>query len=94
MDDLLAPYASFDSPAIYRIRVQGNLGVDWGERLGGLSVQGLVDKDGQTITILEGELSDQAALAGVLATLYDLHLPLLSLQCLHDGPKSTGESEE
>jgi hypothetical protein len=31
---------------------------------------------------LEGELSDQAALAGVLNTLYELHLTLLSVNRL------------
>jgi hypothetical protein len=34
------------------------------------------------VTTLMGELSDQAALAGVLNTLYELHLPLLSVECL------------
>ncbi len=37
---------------------------------------------GSLVTILEGELSDQAALAGVLNTLYELHLPLLSVKRL------------
>ena len=30
--------------------------------------------------MLEGELSDQAALAGVLNTLYELHLTVLSVK--------------
>jgi hypothetical protein len=38
------------------------------------------------MTLLEGELLDQAALAGVLTTLYDLHLPVLSVECLSAGP--------
>jgi hypothetical protein len=38
------------------------------------------------VTLLEGELLDQAALAGVLITLYDLHLPVLSVECLSAGP--------
>ena len=33
-------------------------------------------------TTLEGELSDQAALAGVLTTLYELHLTILSVKHL------------
>lgn len=32
------------------------------------------------ISTLLGELSDQAALMGVLNTLYDLHLPVLSVE--------------
>jgi len=35
------------------------------------------------VTTLEGELSDQAALAGVLNTLYELHLPVISVKRLN-----------
>jgi hypothetical protein len=34
------------------------------------------------VTTLSGRLPDQAALLGVLNTLYDLHLPLLSMEYL------------
>jgi hypothetical protein len=37
---------------------------------------------GPFVTTLEGELLDQAALAGVLNTLYELHLPVLEVKCL------------
>ena len=33
------------------------------------------------VTILSGRLLDQAGLLGVLNTLYDLRLPLLSVEC-------------
>ena len=35
-------------------------------------------------TILLGHLPDQAALSGVLNTLYDLHLPLLKVECIDE----------
>jgi hypothetical protein len=35
-----------------------------------------------TISALEGELIDQAALLGVLNSLYELHLPVVSVICL------------
>jgi hypothetical protein len=35
---------------------------------------------------LEGELADQAALAGVIDTLYELHLTVLSVLCLSYPP--------
>ncbi len=38
--------------------------------------------DGPPTTILTGNLEDQASLAGVLRTLYELHLPVLSVECL------------
>jgi 16S rRNA A1518/A1519 N6-dimethyltransferase RsmA/KsgA/DIM1 with predicted DNA glycosylase/AP lyase activity len=36
------------------------------------------------VTVLQGHVSDQAELAGILNTLYELHLPLLSVQHLGD----------
>jgi hypothetical protein len=36
------------------------------------------------VSILLGELVDQAALAGVLNTLYELHLPVLSVERLSE----------
>ena len=41
--------------------------------------------DGHDETILMGRLADQAALAGVLNTLYEQHLPVLSVDCLEEG---------
>jgi hypothetical protein len=60
-------YLTLDSPAVYVIRVSGILDEKWSDYLGG-------------ITILEGELIDQAALLGVLNALYDYHYPLISVE--------------
>jgi len=38
--------------------------------------------DQQTVATLVGLMRDQSELAGVLNTLYDLHLPLLSVEYL------------
>jgi hypothetical protein len=66
----------------YRIKVQGKLDEKWSDRLGGMGIT--VDRSsGQSpVTTLEGRLRDQAALAGVLNTLYELHLQVLSVVCL------------
>ena len=37
------------------------------------------------MTILVGQLRDQAALSGVLNELYELHLPLLTVESLTEG---------
>ena len=66
--------------ADYRIRVQGHLDADWSERLSGMRIRSATGAVGTTI--LEGRLPDQAALSGVLATLYELHLPVISVECL------------
>jgi hypothetical protein len=57
----------------------GTLNGRWSERLGGLRVR--ASGRGFPVTELSGQLTDQAALFGVLMTLYDLGFPLLSVDC-------------
>jgi hypothetical protein len=71
-------------PATYQISVQGNLPEGWSDRLGGMTITVICEADQAPVTTLSGELRDQAALLGVLNTLYDLHLPLLSVECMTD----------
>ena len=75
---------TLDAPATYRIRVKGLLDSSWSDRLGGLAITSKSQDDGPTVTTLRGDLLDQAALAGVLSALYNLHLPLLSVEYLGD----------
>ena len=80
---LNTPSPTMEGPAIYRINVLGRLGQEWSERLAGMNIT--YDRrtpDGDEVTILVGRLPDQAALAGVLSSLYELHLPVTSLECL------------
>lgn len=79
----------FDRPATYRIQVKGYLDNSLSDRLGGMAIKATGEAEGAPETSLVGWLADQAALCGVLNTLYDLHLPLLSVQLirLEDGPQ-------
>ena len=70
-------------PAHCVIRVRGALSSDWSDRLGGMCIR-VIHAGRHTITELVGRLADQAALHGVLATLYELGLPLLSVDCVSD----------
>ncbi len=72
----------FDGPSVYRIRVQGRIGASWRDRLEGMTIAVAEADDGPPITTLEGELLDQASLRGVLNALYELHLPVLTVECL------------
>ncbi len=72
----------FDCPATYRICVQGRIDPNFSDRLEGMAIRQDTDKAGLPVTTLEGKLSDQAALAGVFNTIYELHLPVLSVKCL------------
>ncbi len=70
-----------DMPATYRIVVQGYLDKSWSDRLGGVTITAASLADEAPVTTLSGQLLDQAALLGLLNTLYDMHLPLLSVEC-------------
>ncbi len=73
-----------ETPSTYRIRVQGRVDSSWADRLGGMTVTEDASDDQAAVTILEGHLPDQAALSGVLNTLYEMHLPLLSVENLDE----------
>jgi hypothetical protein len=74
---------SFARPGNYRIRVQGFLDKKWSERLGGLRITTSKTGDQKSVTVIEGQVRDQAELAGVLSTLYQRHLTLLSVEHLN-----------
>jgi len=71
-----------ETPATYRIRVQGHIGDNWSDNLEGMVITRAFSANKQPITILVGHLADQETLSQVLNTLYDLHLPLLSAENL------------
>ena len=75
-------YPKMSAPAIYRIRVRGCLNVALSDRLEGMFIENLARSDGKVESVLEGRLLDQASLSGVLNTLYELHLPVMSVDCL------------
>jgi hypothetical protein len=75
----------FDSPASYQIVVQGRIAENWSDRLEGMQIWQAAESLDSPETTLEGELSDQAALAGVLNTLYELHLPVISVKRMSSG---------
>jgi hypothetical protein len=70
---------TLNEPATYTIRVQGTLGADWSDRLGGMQITVSAARD-NPVTELIGRLPDQQTLIGVLTSLYDLGLPLLSVE--------------
>ena len=73
-----------DTKAEYSIRVAGFLDQSWSDRLNGMAVMNASagQNDKNPVTTLIGPLVDQAALFGVLNTLYNMRLPLISVECL------------
>jgi hypothetical protein len=77
----------YDRPGIYTIHIAGRLDKYWADRLGGLTITFAEEDDegNQPVTILKGWLPDQAALLGVLDTLYNHRYPLLLVRYLRPG---------
>ena len=72
----------FEKPATYRIRVTGHIDDSLSDQLGGMIITRAFTGERRPITILVGHIQDQAALSGVLNELYELHLPLLTVESL------------
>jgi hypothetical protein len=72
-----------DAPLHCTIRSGGTLDAKWSDRLGGMGIRAST-AEGRAAIELCGRLPDQAALMGVLVTLYNLGLPLISVACHHD----------
>ena len=68
-------FADMDAPYVYEIRVEGHLADRWSEWFEGLVIHN--DPNGETT--LTGQLTDQAALFGVLTKIHDLNLTLISV---------------
>jgi len=66
-----------NKPHRYEIEIEGVIGDRWSAWFEDLAVCQVSD----TETILTGELSDQAALLGVLAKIHALNLKIVSVQC-------------
>ena len=70
------------TPAIYRIEVEGILDKNWADSFAGMQISSRKRAVQSMVTTLTGRLRDQAMLIGVLNGLYELHLPILSVNIL------------
>lgn len=84
---------SMSGMATYRIRVRGRVPRLWVGRLGGMRVEDGPDPESAD-TVLFGHVSDQAELTGILATLYELHLPVVSVEWVAPPPETSGRGQE
>lgn len=72
-----------DQPAVYRVRLQGELDDDWAEWLDdGRRVSAVAVTVECGVTTVTGRVADQPALYGLLARIRGLSLPLLSVSRL------------
>ena len=79
----MAKPVKYHTPAIYRIRLKGQLDDTWS---GWFEDMKLSTEDEETI--LSGQVTDQAALHGLLTRIRDLNLTLLSVEQLEPDPEN------
>ena len=72
----------FSMPAVYQIKVQGALQESWSKRLGGMQISISRSQEREPISIITGRVKDQSALSGILNSLYEMHLLVLSVEIL------------
>lgn len=72
-------HLTFTSQGKYSIEIKGYIDPSWTDRLGGLTITSGFDPKGRPITSLNGIVTDQSELIGILNNLYNMHLPLLSV---------------
>ena len=70
----------FAGAATYRIVIEGHLDPSYSSRLAGMIISATERGDRKPLTTLVGPVQDQAELSGVLDTLYNLHLPIVSVE--------------
>ncbi|MGB5690142.1 MAG: hypothetical protein WBM45_12760 [Woeseiaceae bacterium] len=68
------------SPGFYRILVSGQVADQFKDRLHGMNIVASSQNTGALTTTIQGHVTDQAQLQGILTTLYDMHLPILSVE--------------
>ena len=70
------------NPSLYQIVIHGELNESWSDWLGEMRILPASTVNGESITILSGEIHDQAALRGTLNKIWDMKLTLLSVRRL------------
>jgi hypothetical protein len=73
---------TFFTPAKFRIEVKGKINKDLSDLLGALAISHSRPDAQVYVSRLEGEIIDQAALIGILNTLYEMRFPIISIEVL------------
>ena len=69
-------------PATYRICIVGTLDKQCSDYYGGMTIEHESVRTQYPVTILTGRMEDQAALIGVINSLYDIGCPIISVECV------------
>ncbi len=87
-------YLKVETPATYRIIVEGHLDERWLNSLTGIRINSRNRTDNTVVTTLIGPVRDQAELTGLLNSLYELHLPILSVEHLPENSQADSDQQK
>jgi len=73
-------HLTFVNPASYLIKVRGSLDERYFSCLGDMQITVNNREDPSPVTTLVGQVRDQSELMGILNSLYELHLPLMTVE--------------
>ena len=80
MDSKQINQLRLSTSADYQIILQGWLDDSWSDRLSGMHIKVKIPENKIPVAILDGQLKDQAELLGVLNSLYELRMPIISVE--------------
>jgi hypothetical protein len=75
------PDLSSDTPILYEIRICGGFDETWSDLMEGMTLE-VVRDEGKPTTLVHVVVQDQAALAGLLDTLFSFNAIVLSVTAL------------
>ena len=76
------PHSSMFEPATYKISILGTLEKKWSDYFGGMTIEHTLVLQKYPMTMLTGILADQAALIGILNSLYNMACPNITVECV------------
>ena len=81
-------FLTYSSPVRIQIEVKGALEKKLSDYLGGLKIEWRTDRNKTKISRLEGKITDQASLIGVLNALYDMRFPIINVVVKQINPQN------
>jgi hypothetical protein len=73
-----------EDSATYVIRVQGCLEEVWSDRLANMTITMDLSDQQIPVSLLQGRIRDQAELVGVVNGLYQMRVPILSMEMVNE----------
>ena len=93
MDSHFDMNPGFTRPANYRIKIIGYCKENCLESLGAMRISSEEHDIHKHITTMDGRVRDQAELMGILNSLYEMHIPILSVELIKDDSHAISDHE-